>query len=50
MPDILIVGEAGFEGRRRPREHRRVELGRLRLVGGGGRLVITYSRLGYCGE
>ena len=45
MPDILIVGEAGVEGGRGSGEHRRVELGRLRLVGGGGRLVITYSRL-----
>ena len=41
MPDILIVGEAGVQGGRGAGEDRRVELGRVRLVGDRGRLVIT---------
>ena len=41
MADILIVGEAGVQGGRGPGEDRRVELGRVGLVGGRGRLVIT---------
>lgn len=44
-PDILIIREAEVEGRRGPGEHSRVELGRVRLVGGRRRLVITYSSL-----
>ena len=41
MADILIVGEAGVQGGRGPGEDRRVELGRVGLVGGRGRLVIA---------
>ena len=44
-PDILIIREAEVVGRRGPGEHSRVELGRVRLVGGRRRLVITYSSL-----
>ena len=41
VPDILIVGEAGVQRGRGAGEDRRVELGRVLLVGGGGRLVIA---------